>query len=130
MHRYEKDKDKRKLDESISTYICILKGSSMTMFWNEQIETMDRADLERLQLERFKNLVEYCYHRVPFYTKRLDEAGFPVQAYTVHILPPLFPDPTKGGRENAAAMREKNQLLWKEKYEEVYGIPLCYDQDA
>lgn len=45
------------------------------MFWNEQIETMDRADLERLQLERFKNLVEYCYHRVPFYKKRLDEVG-------------------------------------------------------
>ena len=45
------------------------------MFWNEQIETMDRADLERLQLERLKKLVDYCYNRVPFYRKRLDEAG-------------------------------------------------------
>ena len=45
------------------------------MFWNEQIETMDRADLERLQLERLKKLVDYCYNRVPFYKKRLDEAG-------------------------------------------------------
>ncbi len=45
------------------------------MFWNERIETMDRADLERLQLERLKKLVDYCYNRVPFYKKRLDEAG-------------------------------------------------------
>lgn len=45
------------------------------MFWQEQIETMDRAELERLQLEKLKKLVDYCYNRVPFYKKRLDEAG-------------------------------------------------------
>lgn len=47
----------------------------MTMFWQEQIETMDRADIERLQLAKLKKLVDYCYNRVPFYKKRLDEAG-------------------------------------------------------
>lgn len=45
------------------------------MFWQEQIETMDRADIERLQLAKLKKLVDYCYNRVPFYKKRLDEAG-------------------------------------------------------
>lgn len=45
------------------------------MFWQEEIETMDRADLERLQLKRLQNIVEYVYNRVPFYKKRLDEAG-------------------------------------------------------
>ncbi len=45
------------------------------MFWQEQIETMDRAELERIQLAKLKNLVDYCYNRVPFYKKRLDEAG-------------------------------------------------------
>ncbi len=45
------------------------------MFWQEEIETMDRADLERLQLERLKNIVAYVYERVPFYRKRLDDAG-------------------------------------------------------
>ena len=53
--------------------MCYFGGRKM--FWNEQIETMDRADLERLQLERLKKLVDYCYNRVPFYKKRLDEAG-------------------------------------------------------
>ncbi len=45
------------------------------MFWQESIETMDRAELERLQLDRLKKIVKYVYERVPFYTKRLDEAG-------------------------------------------------------
>ena len=56
----------------------------------------------------------------------LDEAGFPIQAYTVHILPLLRPDPRLSVRENCAAMRAKNEQLWKETYEAVYGIPLCY----
>ena len=52
------------------------------MFWQEEIETMDRADLERLQLARLKNIVDYCYNRVPFYKKRLDEAGITADKIT------------------------------------------------
>ncbi|MBQ8249820.1 MAG: phenylacetate--CoA ligase [Clostridia bacterium] len=52
------------------------------MFWQEEIETMDRADLERLQLERLKNIVDYCYNRVPFYKKRLDEVGITADKIT------------------------------------------------
>ncbi len=51
------------------------KKGHYDMFWQEQIETMDRAELERLQLEKLKKLVDYCYNRVPFYKKKLDEAG-------------------------------------------------------
>lgn len=52
------------------------------MFWQEELETMDRADLERLQLERLKKLVDYCYNRVPFYKKRLDEVGLTADKIT------------------------------------------------
>ena len=52
------------------------------MFWQEEIETMDRADLERLQLGRLKNIVDYCYNRVPFYKKRLDEVGITADKIT------------------------------------------------
>ena len=45
------------------------------MFWQKDIETMPRADLEALQLERLKRIVRYVYERVPFYRKRLDDAG-------------------------------------------------------
>ena len=45
------------------------------MFFQKDIETMSRKQLEELQLERLKWTVDYCYKNVPFYTKKLDEAG-------------------------------------------------------
>ncbi len=45
------------------------------MFFQKEIETMPRGALRALQLERLKWTVDYCYRNVPFYTKRLDEAG-------------------------------------------------------
>jgi phenylacetate-CoA ligase len=45
------------------------------MFWQEDIETMPRADLEALQLKRLQELVAYVYANVPFYKKKLDGAG-------------------------------------------------------
>lgn len=45
------------------------------MFYQKGIETMSRKDLTALQLERLKWTVDYCYNNVPFYKKRLDEAG-------------------------------------------------------
>lgn len=36
---------------------------------------MPRRELEALQLERLRHLVDYCHKNVPFYAKRLDEAG-------------------------------------------------------
>ncbi len=45
------------------------------MFFQKDIETMPRKQLEELQLERLKWTVDYCYRNVPFYTKKLDEAG-------------------------------------------------------
>ena len=44
------------------------------MIWNEA-ETLSREELKKLQLERMKKLIEWVYYRVPFYKKRLDDAG-------------------------------------------------------
>lgn len=43
--------------------------------FNPEMECMKRSDMEKLQLERLKYIVDYCYNNVPFYKKRLDEAG-------------------------------------------------------
>lgn len=45
------------------------------MFFQKEKETMSRKEIEALQLERLKYTVDYCYRNVPFYTKKLDEAG-------------------------------------------------------
>jgi hypothetical protein len=49
-----------------------------------------------------------------------------VQEYTIHIGKPIYPDPAKRERENAERMMEENSRVWKEIYEESYGIPLEY----
>lgn len=36
---------------------------------------MPRKDIEAIQLERLKSTVSYCYNNVPFYNKKLTEAG-------------------------------------------------------
>ena len=46
-----------------------------TMFYNQKIETMDRAQLRELQSERLVKIVKYTYDNVEFYRKRMDEAG-------------------------------------------------------
>lgn len=45
------------------------------MYFQKEIETMPRTEIKALQLERLRHLVEYCYHHVPFYHKKLGEAG-------------------------------------------------------
>ena len=43
--------------------------------FQKDLETMPRKKIEELQLERLKHLVDYCINNVPFYNKRLTEAG-------------------------------------------------------
>lgn len=45
------------------------------MFFQKDIETMPRADIEAIQLERLKKMVKYCYDNIGFYNKKLTEAG-------------------------------------------------------
>lgn len=45
------------------------------MFFQKDIETMPRKELEALQLERLRHIVKYCIDNVPFYAKRLAEAN-------------------------------------------------------
>ena len=42
------------------------------MYYNPQMETMSRSELEALQSERLVKLVRYVYERVPFYRNKMD----------------------------------------------------------
>lgn len=46
------------------------------MFFQKEIETMPRAELEKLQLDKLKYIAKYCYDNVPLYRKKFDDAGF------------------------------------------------------
>lgn len=45
------------------------------MYWQKEAETMSRAKIKELQLEKLKWTVNRCYNNVPYYKDMLDKAG-------------------------------------------------------
>ena len=45
------------------------------VYYQPDIETMSREDLEALQLERLQALVKRVYQKIPFYKESFDKAG-------------------------------------------------------
>ena len=60
---------------------------------------------------------------------RLDGDGYPMQRFTFHILPAVYPDKSLGEKVGAEKMKDEAYALCKAKYEEVYGIPLTYNEE-
>ena len=44
-------------------------------YWNKEIETLPRERLEEIQLQRFRERIQYVYDRSPMYKRKYDEAG-------------------------------------------------------
>ena len=43
------------------------------MFWQKDAETMPRAQIKELQLKKLQHTVKWCYDRVPYYHKIMEE---------------------------------------------------------
>lgn len=56
----------------------------------------------------------------------IGEDGFPIKEYYVHIEEPIYPNQNLSEKENVQIMKNKNFEIWKNIYEEFYGIPLEY----
>ncbi len=60
---------------------------------------------------------------------KLDEHNYPLQHYTLHIMPPVYADASLNEKQAAEKMRQDTFALYKAKYEEVYGVPLVYSEE-
>ena len=81
----------------------------------------------------FKIAAENNVPIMPFFISMSDSDiiagdGFPVQEYTIHILPLIYPKAELSPRKNAEYLKEENYRVWKETYEKAYGIPLTYEK--
>ena len=56
----------------------------------------------------------------------IDGDGFPVQEFTLHILPAIYPDTSLSKADAKAKMKKENYEAWVKVYEDFYGIPLVY----
>lgn len=59
----------------------------------------------------------------------IGDDGFPIQAYTVNIGRPIYPNDNLSEGENAKIMKDKNFEVWKKIYEDFYKVPLEYNTD-
>lgn len=108
-----------------------LKRGEKVLIYPEQAMWWNYKKPRPLKSGAFRFAAESGAPVLPFFltmedTDRIGADGFPIQAYTVHILPAIFPDKNLGVRENARLMAEKNYNVWKEVYEDFYKIPLTY----
>ena len=62
-------------------------------------------------------------------TDKIDNDGFYVQKYKLHVMKPLYPDKNLDFKEQKEDLRRRDYELKKAKYEEVYGKPLDYAFD-
>lgn len=58
----------------------------------------------------------------------LDNDGFFVQEYTLHILPAIYPDGSLSFSEAKKKMNKENYEAWVKTYEEFYKKPLTYGE--
>ncbi len=63
-------------------------------------------------------------------TDKIDCDGLPIQAYTVHYLPPIYPNSSLSIREDSERMCRENYALWVKTYEDFYGKKLEYLTDG
>ena len=96
------------------------------------IKTIPAYNNEKTFHPKSNNWLGYIvtYNNITYYiagdTDKTDDTGAYIQAYTLHILKPIYPDEALTQQENVAYMLKENERQCKEIYEKVYGIPLTY----
>ena len=100
----------------------VLVYPEQAMWWNYRKPRPPKAGAY-LYAAKFNVPIIPCFVTMED-TDRIDEHGFPKQKYTVHVMPPLYPDPAKSMRQNEREMQAENYRLCREKYEQIYGESL------
>ena len=59
-------------------------------------------------------------------TDEYEENGFKKSKYTLYIMDPIYPDPSKDLRQNKDEMRKKDYEQKIQAYEQAYGKKLDY----
>lgn len=110
---------------------CLLTRGETVLIYPEQGMWWNYRKPRPLQEGAFQLAVKNGVPVLPIFitmedTDRLAPDGYPIQAYTVHILPAIHPNPALDRRRQVQSMREANYAAWVRVYERVYGIPLRY----
>lgn len=116
----------KSIDTLLSRGEKILIYPEQSMWWNYRKP-------RPLKNGAFKFAVSSNVPVIPFFItmsdgNNLDGDGFPVQEYTINIMPAIYPDQNLSKNENAEMMKTKNYEYWKQTYEHFYQTELTYEK--
>lgn len=120
------------MKEFIKAVDVILKRGDFILMYPEQSMWWNYRKPKPLKNGAYNFAVRSNVPVIPIFITMEDsdligEDGFPIQAYTVNIGEPIQADSNLQEKENIINMRDKNYDIWKNIYEDFYGIPLEYD---
>ena len=119
------------MKEFMKAVDTILKREDFILIYPEQSMWWNYKKPKPLKIGAFKFAARNHVPVIPVFITMEDSSiigddGFFVQEYIVNIGTPIYPGSELSEKENANIMREKNAEIWKEFYEDFYGIPLEY----
>ncbi len=123
--------NKRTMVEFMKAVDILLQKGDFILIYPEQSMWWNYRKPKSLKHGAFKMAVRNNVPVIPIFitmqdSDKIDDEGFPVQEYTVNIAEPIYPDENLSQRENTEMMLNKNFEVWKNIYEDFYGVPLEY----
>lgn len=119
----------REFNEAVST---ILTKGDYILIYPEQAMWWNYTKPRPMRTGGFKFAVENNVPVLPCFVTlkergKKDQDGYPMYSYTLHILPPIYPDLDLDKNKAIEKMKEENETMVKEIYETTYQIPLVYN---
>ncbi len=111
----------------------LLKRKHLILIYPEQEMWFNYRKVRNLKPGAYHIAAKYKVPIIPCFIEmqekdgQYEDNGFNKLKYTLHIMPPIFPDEHKSLKENKDFMRQKDYELKKDAYEKAYGKELTYD---
>ena len=127
--------NKRTMVEFMKAVDTLLQKGDFILIYPEQSMWWNYRKPKPLKHGAFKMAVRNNVPVIPIFitmqdSDKIDGEGYPIQEYTVNIAEPIYPDENLSTRENMEIMLNKNFEVWKQIYEDFYGIPLEYTTET
>ena len=118
----------KKFMRAIST---LLKNGEKILIYPEQAMWWNYRKPRPMKSGAFRFSLSYNVPIIPVFitmedSEYIDPNGFPVQAYTINFLQPIYPNTELPKKEAVDILREYNYRQWKNCYENFYNEKLIY----
>ena len=126
--------NRKTMQKFISATNELIQGGNFVLFYPEQSMWWNYRKPKPLKTGAFTFAAKNKAPVLPCFITMKDsdvmgEDGFYVQEYTIHVAPPIYPDPALKTRRQVTDMMLKNYQVWKGIYESEYHIALTYTTD-